>query len=147
MNNFKDFVSNSFTNVKDVFSMDEMVYSFMFSLVPSVWDISSDILLGLDLEQKQQSINSAICFSACYKPSLENSVQTHVENLFSIKALVNSCHHLYSIHCCIPHGFSLPWSFKVLCHDCQCLHSYHKAGCCIRPSASYKGCFSQLNRA
>ena len=70
MNNFKDFVSNSCRDVKDVFSMDEMVYSLMFSLLPSVWDISSDILLGLDLEQKQQSINSAICFLLVTLPVL-----------------------------------------------------------------------------
>ena len=56
----KDFISNSYKEIKEKFSVDEMLYSLMFSLLPSVWDISSDILLGLDLEQKHQVTNSAI---------------------------------------------------------------------------------------
>ena len=66
----KDFISNSYKEIKEKFSVDEMLYSLMFSLLPSVWDISSDILLGLDLEQKQQVTNSAICFLLVTKPIL-----------------------------------------------------------------------------
>ena len=50
--------------------MDEMLYSLMFSFLPSVWDISSDFFLGLDLEEKQQGINSAICFLLVTNPLL-----------------------------------------------------------------------------
>ena len=47
-----------------------MLYSLMFSLLPSIWDISSDIFLGLDLEQKHQVTNSAICFFLVTNPAL-----------------------------------------------------------------------------
>ena len=51
-----------FSQARDSFCIDEMIYSLIFGCIPTIWDIVTDIQLGIDLEEAGNVLESGICF-------------------------------------------------------------------------------------